>query len=115
MKNMKLCAILIFAFVTLTNAQWLETTIAVGDRPCALVYNPTHNKVYCANTWGNDITVIDGATNKVITTIGVGLYPYALVYNPTNNKVYCTNLFNDNVTVIDGATNGVITTITVGD
>jgi len=89
MKNMKLCAILIFAFITLTNAQWLETTIAVGGGPCALVYNPTNNKVYCANDYSDNVTVIDGATNGVITTIGAGDYPCALVYNPTNNKVYC--------------------------
>ncbi len=119
MKNMKLCAILIFAFITLTNAQWLETTIGVGDGPRALVYNPTNNKVYCANYGSNPnydstVTVIDGATNAVITTITVGDGPRALVYNPTNNKVYCANLLSDNVTVIEGATNAVITTIAVG-
>jgi YVTN family beta-propeller protein len=75
MKNMKLCAILIFAFITLTNAQWLETTITVGDFPGALVYNPTNNKVYCANEGSASVTVIDGATNTVITTIGVGNSP----------------------------------------
>ena len=115
MKNMKLCAILIFAFITLTNAQWLETTIAVGSGPGALVYDPTNNKVYCANRFSDNVTVIDGATNAVITTIVVGSGPEALVYNPTNNKVYCANYDSHNVTVIDGATNAVITTITVGD
>jgi len=70
---MKLCAILIFAFITLTNAQWLETTIAVGHYPYALVYNPTHNKVYCANYGSNNVTVINGATNGVITTIAAGI------------------------------------------
>jgi len=114
MKNIKLCAILIFAFITLTNAQWLETTIAVGDEPRALVYNPTNNKVYCANYDSDNVTVIDGATNAVITTIAVGDEPCALAYNPTDNKVYCANWLSDNVTVIDGATNAVITTITVG-
>ncbi|NOR16878.1 hypothetical protein GQ543_04105, partial [candidate division WOR-3 bacterium] len=114
MKNMKSCAILIFAFITLANAQWLETTIAVGDGPRALVYNPTNNKVYCANWISDNVTVIDGATNAVITTIAVGSYPLALVYNPTDNKVYCANEVSDDVTVIDGPTNAVITTIGVG-
>jgi len=92
MKNMKLCAILIFAFITLTNAQWLETTITVGDCPVALVYNPTNNKVYCANYESDNVTVIDGATDSVITTIMVGDAPRSLGYNPTNNKVYCANI-----------------------
>jgi len=96
-----------------TNA--VITTIPVGDGPCALVYNPTNNKVYCTNYWSENVTVIDGATNAVITTIGVGSVPGALVYNSTNNKVYCANRGSDNVTVIDGATNAVITTIGVGD
>ena len=112
---MKLCAILIFAFITLTNAQWLETTIAVGDQPWDLVYNPTHNKVYCANQYSDNVTVIDGATNAYITTIAVGDGPCALVYNPTNNKVYCAIYWSDNVTVIDGAGDTVITTIAVGN
>jgi YVTN family beta-propeller protein len=80
-----------------------------------LVYNPTNNKVYCANWDSDNVTVIDGATNAVITTIAVGSWPCALVYNPTNNKVYCANCGSDNVTVIDAATNAVITTIGVGD
>ncbi|MCK4322561.1 T9SS type A sorting domain-containing protein [candidate division WOR-3 bacterium] len=80
-----------------------------------MVYNPTNNKVYCANAWDTNVTVIDGATNAIITAITVGDGPCALVYNPTNNKVYCANYGSDNVAVIDGATNAVITTITVGD
>jgi YVTN family beta-propeller protein len=60
------------------------------------------------------VTVIDGATNSVITTITVGNNPDALVYNSINNKVYCANAGSNNVTVIDGVTNSVITTIPVG-
>ena len=51
------------------------TTIPVGDRPWALVYNSTNNKVYCANAYSNNVTVIDGATDSVITTITVGSWP----------------------------------------
>ena len=95
------------------SAQWLETTIAVGNGPYALVYNPTDNKVYSANRWSDDVTVIDGATNAVITTIAVGDAPCALVYNPTDNKVYSADHGSDNVTVIDGAADTMITTIIV--
>ena len=37
------------------------------------------------------MTVIDGATDRVIATVTAGNYPRALCYNPTNNKVYCAN------------------------
>ena len=114
--------VLVFSVVSLPlllSAQWLETTIAVGDGPGALVYNPTSNKIYCAN-WGtfpfsdSTITVIDGATNAVITTITAGAWPRAFVYNPDDNKIYSAHPY-EGVTVIDGATNVVITTIAVGD
>jgi YVTN family beta-propeller protein len=90
-------------------------TVAAGDRPLALCYNPQNNKVYCANYYSDNVTVIDGATNSVITNVTAGDYPQALCYNPTNNKVYCANEGSDNVTVIDGATNSVLRTIGVGD
>ena len=85
--------------------------IPAGFLGTALCCNPTHNKVYCANT-GFDITepdstvtVIDCATNTVKTTITPGLFPSALCYNPQNNKVYCGHAGWDlqgHVSVIDG-------------
>ncbi|MCX6844594.1 MAG: YncE family protein, partial [candidate division WOR-3 bacterium] len=72
-------------------------------------------KVYCANYYSDNVTVIDGATNGVIATVAVGTSPCALCYNPTNNKVYCANRYSDNMTVIDGATNSVIATVAAGD
>jgi YVTN family beta-propeller protein len=95
------------------NAQWLEATIPVGDNPRPMVYNSTNNKVYCANVFGNNVTVID-KYNSVIRTIPVGEEPQAFSYNSLNNKVYCANGDSDDVTVIDGAYDTVIKTITVG-
>ena len=60
------------------------------------------------------MTVIDGATDSVITTITVESGPYALDYNFLNNKVYCANSNSSTVTVIQGAIDSVITTIPVG-
>jgi len=91
-------------------------TVAVGEQPDNLVYNPVNNKVYCLNRihFGT-VTVIDGARNAVLATVPVGDYASDLVYNPTSNRVYCSNWEGANVTVIDGATNQVVTTITVGE
>jgi YVTN family beta-propeller protein len=71
--------------------------------------------VYCANGGSDNVTVIDGATNSVITTIPVGHWPIALAHNSVDNKIYCANNWRDTVTVIDGETDSVITTIAVGD
>ena len=115
MKNLIFLVTCHFVLVTILSAQWLEATIPVGSYPWSLVYNSTNNKVYCDNRGSDNITVIDGKYNSVITTLQVGEEPVALVYNPLNNKVYCANENSDNVTVIDCATNTVITTIMVGD
>ena len=88
--------------------------MAAGSDPCALCYNPQDNKVYCANDDSDSVTVIDGASNQVITTVAAGSGPCALCYNPQDNKVYCANTDSDNVTVIDGASNQVIATVAAG-
>jgi YVTN family beta-propeller protein len=80
------------------------TTITVGDGPCALVYNPTNNKVYCANESSDNVAVIDGATNSVITTITVGDRPCAFTWNPVQNRTYVANYSGSSISVIRDVT-----------
>ena len=88
------------ALVTILSAQWLETTIPVGDYSWTLVYNSLNNKVYCANRSGDNVTVIDGATNSVITTISVGSGSRAFAWNPIQNRTYVANYWSFTVSVI---------------
>ncbi len=83
-------------------------TVAVGEKPRALCWNSTNNKVYVSNRDGSSVTVIDGVTNSVIATVPVGSFPYGLVWNSTDNKVYVANEASRTVTVIDGATEAVL-------
>ena len=80
----------------------------------ALCYNPTNNKVYCANSGSASVTVIDGATNAVLATAAASGWPCALCYNATTNKIYCAS-DSWNLTVIDGATNSVVADFAAGD
>jgi len=89
--------------------------IDVGKGATALLFNPTDNKIYCANSSDGSLTIIDGATDSVLDLLSVGESPHALVYNPANNKLYCANEKSGTVTVIDGAENSVIATIEVGE
>jgi len=101
-------------WLSAVSAQWLETTLAVGDYPDALCYNSLNNKVYCAcNGHTNDVVyVIDGATNAVLAEIPVsGFEGCGLCYNPAANKVYCSYWNEGYVTVICGAGDTVITDI----
>ena len=67
--------------------------------------------VYVGNYNGGTVSVINGATNAVVTTITTGSYPDGIVVNPATNTVYVTNQGSNTVSVINGATNTVTTTI----
>ena len=65
--------------------------------------------------FSNNVTVIDTATNKIVTTIGVGLAPSGVAVTPDGKKAYVANrAVSGTVSVIDTATNAVSATITVG-
>src|SRR5262249_8907945 len=75
------------------------------------------NKIYVINQGDQfsnhpgNITVIDGATNTILTTItgpDVAQPGFAAAVNPVTNKIYVINGFS-NITVIDGATNSTTT------
>ncbi len=73
-----------------------------------LCYNATNNKVYCASAVSDNVAVIDGATNGVVTTIAVGASPQAFTWNPAQNRVYAANRNGNSVSVIrDSTTTGV--------
>lgn len=112
MKNFRL--LLIITILSLLSSVDGQSVIPVGSYPCALVYNTTNAKLYCANFGDNTVSVINIINNQVIATIRVGTGPVALVYNPTSNKVYCANQQSNDVSIINGATNEVINTVTVG-
>ncbi len=123
MKKRGVSAVLMFLSVGLVHSQWLETTIYVPDSLCgilnphAFTYNATNNKIYVGGEYGDNVIVIDGATNEKTARIpagAVGAGISSLCWNSTNNKVYCANSGSDNVTVIDAISNSVIKTIPVG-
>jgi YVTN family beta-propeller protein len=105
----------ISCLLSAVSGQWLEDSIGVGDGPRGLCHNPQNHKVYCANQLSDDVTVIDAATNDVITTIPTADGALVLCYNPANNKVYCAGKNGDEVTVIDGASDSVIARVAAGD
>ena len=75
--------------------------------------------VYVTNADGNNVSVIDTATNKVIAKVQVGSNPLGIVATPDGKKVYVANFGSldfpgNTVSVIDTATNTVTDTVTVG-
>ena len=71
-------------------------------------------RAYVANAGDNTVSVIDTATNSVITTVPVGLGPTAVAVTPNGRFVYVVNQRSNDVSVISAVTNTVIATVPVG-
>jgi YVTN family beta-propeller protein len=76
-------------------------TLPVGEHPQAVVVDSVRNRAYVANVHGDNVTVIDGATNAVVDTYPAGRSPYALVADATASHIYAANYGEPSVTAID--------------
>ena len=99
--------------VTVINSvtQAVADTVAVPGLPMQIAVDPATGVVYAAT--GNGLSVIDGATDEVITTIP-SVDGYSVAVDPVTNMVYAvTSLAGgiSKVAVIDGATNAVTATV----
>ena len=90
---------------------------AGGGDPSRASITPDGAQVYVAN-WGgfNNVTVIDTATDALVTNIPVSDSAKDVTISPDGETAYVTvaTVISPNVTVINTATNAVVTTIPVG-
>ncbi len=96
-------------FLKLTLFFWVFTATWVSQTQAAPF-------AYIPNYVGDNITVIDIATNTVSTTI-TGEYlndPYGIAVNPAGTKAYVTNSGGNTVSVIDTTSNAETHFVTVG-
>ena len=85
-----------------------------GGDPYAVAVNAETNRIYVANL-GDSVSVIDGASDTLITNVTVGVYPVrALPSIRSSNQIYVSQFGDGTVSVIDGTSN-TATSVTVGD
>lgn len=89
-------------------------SISVSSPVAKIAINPVTNRVYFIQG-ENELGILDGKTNKIITTLKTGRLPFHMVVNPRTNRIYLTNWLDGTVSVINGYTNRVITTIKMGE
>jgi YVTN family beta-propeller protein len=90
----------------LSNLDINMNLIPVGKTPVGIAVDPNTNRIYVSNSNNNTVSVIDGATNRVIgDPIPVGEGPRGIAVDPNTHLVYVTNPGSNTVSVIDGATN----------
>ena len=88
--------------------------ISVGFSPINVAVNSNTHMIYVAHTPGNSVSVISGATNKVVSVIKVETDPWHVAVNPSTNMIYASNSNSHSVSAISGLTNKVVATIQVG-
>ncbi len=94
--------------LTLTNT----ATVGTGTNPSGVAISG--GRAYVTNQDAGTVSVIDLATNTVLSTITVGAAPTAVAVNRAGTRVYVTNKTVGTVSVIDTANNSVLTTVKVG-
>jgi YVTN family beta-propeller protein len=91
---------------------------AASDIANDVAVNPTTNTIYVAShdsstvsVMGGTLSVMDGATNRVVGSIALGSRPTSVAVNPTTNTIYVASYDSSTVSVIDGTTNSVMGSI----
>lgn len=78
---------------------------------CATIASAQY--AYVANLNDNNVTVVNTATNAVVTTIPVGTTPFGVAASPDGKTIYVANINSLSVSVISTATNQVTGAIKV--
>ncbi|MDB4902642.1 MAG: beta-propeller fold lactonase family protein [Mucilaginibacter sp.] len=94
------------------------TAINTGKSPVKATITvmpiPAVGYAYITNSGDGTVSVIDIATNTVVSTITVGSNPTGVSVSTDNNRVYVSNQNSNSVSAINTSTNKVISTIPVG-
>lgn len=81
----------------------VEATVNVGPSPVGVAFDGSNGYLYVSNSQGDNVTVLNGATEKVVTNIAVGANPAGVAYDSNNGNVYVVNSMEDSVSVISSA------------
>ena len=65
---------------------------------------PDGSRIFVANLWDDNITVVDSASSTVLRTLPAGWEPTSVVTDPVGKYLYVANRLSDDVSVIDLST-----------
>ena len=86
--------------------------VAVGSSPSGV--STSNGLTYVTNSGSNTVSVINSATNTVVSTITVGKTPDAVAISPNGTTAYVANSGANTVSVINAATDTVTATLKTG-
>ena len=83
-------------------------TISAGSGPRVA------GKLYVDNAEGDEVTIVDSSTFKIIGSIKVGENPHGLAVSPSGDRLYVSVESDDSLVAVDTKTNKVIGKASVG-
>lgn len=90
------------------------TPIIVDGRPGSAASSPDGTRVYTANQGAGDVSVIDTASQSVISNVSVGKVPAGIRVSPDSATIWVTNNGDNTVQAIDAKTLKTSAPIAVG-
>lgn len=81
---------------------------------CAVSTAEAHLILYVDNSAGNDVSVIDAVSNKLIGSIYTCTTPHGVVGSPDGTRLYVSSEAEDTVQAVDTATSTILWTAKVG-
>jgi YVTN family beta-propeller protein len=86
----------------------------VGTTPDWATYDPSNGYLYVSNYGGGNVTVVNGATQRVVAnlSLGSGTEPLRPTYDPRNGYIYVPESQTDVVAIISGATDTFVANLT---
>ena len=87
--------------MAVVNKNYKVKLIPAGQFQNEILVDEVHDKIYVADSAGNQVVVIDGRTRKSSTIPGAGNFAWRLALNPLTNQLCVANLMSQDVTIFD--------------
>lgn len=82
------------AQVTRFNGTTAAASVAVGNTPTEIAFNPLGTKAYVTNQFSSNVGIIDVASNSQVDAISVTGNPFKVIVSPDGNTLYVTTNAN---------------------
>jgi YVTN family beta-propeller protein len=86
-----------------------------GAKPMGVQLSPDGQRLYVANGRGGTVSLVNLATDSVVTSTKVGTRPWGIALTPDGRKLYAANGPSNNVSVLDAQTMQVLKTVPAGE
>jgi YVTN family beta-propeller protein len=86
---------------------FVKGSVMVGEGPVAFAWSGDLQRLYCADRYSDEVTVLTGDGYAVLRTLPVGDYPFCFAYSPVQRRLYVGHLGSSKVYVIKDTAGGI--------